>query len=49
MTTDEDLIDCLDKHDGPIFTQLSPNTAIGTERIIQSAVIRGIPKNRLKR
>lgn len=49
MRSDEDLIDCLDKLEGSMFTQISPNSKIGTDYIVQSACIRGIPKNRLKR
>lgn len=42
----QDLIDCLDQHEGKLFTQLSPNTEIGTDRIVQTAIVRGL--NRLK-
>lgn len=49
MSPTEDLIDCLDKTDGSLFTQLSPNSEIGTDRICQNVCIRGIPKMRLKR
>lgn len=45
-TSDQDLIDCLDQHEGKLFTQLSPNSEIGTDRIVQSVVVRGL--NRLK-
>ena len=44
-----DLIDCLDKFDGPLFTQLTPNCKIGTNYIIQALSVRGIPSDRLKR
>ncbi|XP_037934888.1 protein misato-like [Teleopsis dalmanni] len=49
MQQDEDLIDCLDRFEGPLFTQLTPNCTIGTDYIIQSMCVRGIPNNRLKR
>lgn len=48
MSSEDDLIDCLDKFDGKIFTQLSPNSEIGTDRIVQSISVRGIRENRLK-
>lgn len=48
MSSEHDLIDCLDKFDGELFTQLSPNTKIGTDRIVQSVSVRGIPENRVK-
>lgn len=49
MSPSEDLIDCLDRADCPLFTELSPNTEVGTDRIIQSVFIRGIPVTRVKR
>lgn len=49
MQSEEDLIDCLDRVEGDLFTQISPNTQIGTDYVVQSAFVRGIPKNRLKR
>lgn len=49
MQSEEDLIDCLDKFEGDLFTQISPNTQIGTDYVVQSAFVRGIPKNRLKK
>jgi len=49
MSSTEDLIDCLDNFNEPLFTQLSPNTEIGIDRIIQSTCVRGIPQSRLKR
>lgn len=51
MGSDQDLIDCLDKQtaDCPFFTTLSPNSKIGTDRIVQNVVVRGIPENRLKK
>lgn len=48
MSSEHDLIDCLDQFDGKLFTQLSPNSEIGTDRIVQSVSVRGIPENRLK-
>lgn len=48
MSSEHDLIDCLDQFDGKLFTQLSPNTEIGTDRIVQSVCVRGIPENRVK-
>lgn len=44
INNDQDLIDCLDLHEGKLFTQLSPNTEIGTDRIVQTAVVRGISR-----
>lgn len=49
MNEKEDLIDFLDKFEGELFQSLSPGTKIGTDRIVQSVTLRGIPKNRLKR
>lgn len=48
MSSELDLIDCLDQYDGKLFTQLSPNSEIGTDRIVQNVCVRGIPENRLK-
>lgn len=48
MKGDETLIDCLDAVEGDLFTQLSPNTKIGTDRTVQSISIRGIEDSRLK-
>lgn len=48
MSSEMDLIDCLDQYDGKLFTQLSPNSEIGTDRIVQSVCVRGIPESRLK-
>lgn len=48
MSSEHDLIDCLDQSDGKLFTQLSPNTDIGTDRIVQCVSVRGIPESRLK-
>lgn len=49
MGNEVDLIDCLDKFEGDLFTQLSPNCKIGTNYVVQSVCVRGIPKTRLKR
>uniref|UniRef100_A0A1A9WAZ8 Protein misato n=1 Tax=Glossina brevipalpis TaxID=37001 RepID=A0A1A9WAZ8_9MUSC len=49
MNCNEDLIDCLDKFEGPLFTQLTPNCHISTNYVVQSVCIRGIPIQRLKR
>lgn len=48
MLADEELIECLDRFEGKLFTQLSPNSNVGTDRIVQSVSVRGIPKDRLK-
>lgn len=48
MNSEHDLIDCLDKFEGPMFTQLSPNTNCGTDRIVQAVSVRGIAETRLK-
>jgi Tubulin domain/Misato Segment II tubulin-like domain len=49
MKASEDLIDCLDRTDQPLFTPLTPNTTIGTDRVVQSMCVRGLPSRRLKR
>lgn len=49
LATGQDLIDCLDQQDGPLFTQLTPNAKVGTDRVIQSVFVRGIPPDKLKR
>lgn len=48
MDSRSDLIDCLDRFEGPMFTQLSPNTNCGTDRVVQTVSIRGIPEQRVK-
>lgn len=48
MNTEQDLIDCLDHFEGNMFTQLSPNTNCGTDRIVQAVSVCGIPETRLK-
>lgn len=49
MNEKEDLIDFLDKFEGDLMQSLSPGTKIGTDRIVQSVTLRGVPKTRLKR
>jgi hypothetical protein len=49
MNTKEDFIDFLDHFDGQMMTSITPGANIGTDRIVQSVVVRGIPKSRLKR
>ncbi len=50
LGTDQDFIDCLDEQDGSsLFTQLTPNANVGTDRVIQSIFVRGIPSGKLKR
>ncbi|KAG4074450.1 hypothetical protein HA402_015739 [Bradysia odoriphaga] len=49
LGTDQDFIDCLDQQDGPLFTQLTPNANIGTDRVVQSIFVRGIPSDKLKK
>lgn len=44
MLAEHDLIDCLDQFDGKLFTQLSPNSEIGTDRIVQCVSVRGIDR-----
>lgn len=48
MLTDQYLIDGLDQTDGKFLTQLSPNSKIGTDRIVQSVCVRGISENQIK-
>lgn len=49
MNEKEDLIDFLDRSEGNWFETLTPGAKVGTDRIIQSITLRGVPKNRLKR
>lgn len=49
MNEEEDLIEYLDKVEGPLFENLSPNCEPGTDRVIQSLCLRGIPETRLKK
>lgn len=49
MQYNMDLIDCLDKLEGPLFSQLTPNCKVGSDYVIQSLCVRGIPSDRLKR
>lgn len=48
MQQKQDLIDCLDQFEGPIFTSLTPNCSIGTDYVIQTLCVRGITRERLK-
>lgn len=48
MSNEHDFIDCLDSFEGEMFTQLSPNTNCGTDRIVQTVSVRGIAEKRLK-
>lgn len=48
MDSEHDLIDCLDRFEDKMFTQLSPNTNCGTDRIVQTVSVRGIADTRLK-
>lgn len=45
----EDLIDCLDKWDGPLTKSITPNCEIGTDRMMQILTLRGVAEDRLKR
>lgn len=50
MNSSEDLIDFLDKSDhNTLHTPLTPNTTVGTDYVVQSIAIRGIPDSKLKR
>lgn len=49
MNDSEDLIDFLDRYEGDLMQPLSPSTKVGTDRIVQSICVRGIPKSRLKK
>lgn len=49
MNEDEDLIEYLDKVEDPLFDNLSPNCDPGTDRVIQSICLRGLPEKRLKK
>lgn len=49
MNEKEDLIDFLDRFEGDFMETISPGTKVGTDRIIQSISLRGIPKSRIKR
>ncbi|KAF2899962.1 hypothetical protein ILUMI_06229 [Ignelater luminosus] len=44
-----DFIDCLDNWDGPLSQSISPNCIIGTDKLMQTFTLRGIPEDRLKR
>lgn len=49
MNVKEDFIDFLDHFEGQMMESLTPGVNVGTDRIIQSVVARGVPKSRLKR
>lgn len=49
MNEKEDLIDFLDRFSGELMQSVTPGVKVGTDRIIQSISLRGIPKTRLKR
>lgn len=50
MDEKEDLINFLDRCDNAeLFQSLSPGIKIGTDRIVQSVTLRGVPKSRLKK
>ena len=49
MNDSEDLIDFFDRYEGDLMQPLSPSTKVGTDRIVQSICVRGIPKSRLKK
>uniref|UniRef100_A0A336MF26 CSON015024 protein n=1 Tax=Culicoides sonorensis TaxID=179676 RepID=A0A336MF26_CULSO len=49
MNENEDLIEYLDRVEGPLFDSLSPNCEVGTDYVIQSICLRGTPESRLKK
>lgn len=49
MNEEEDLIEYLDHVQEPLFENLSPNCDVGTDRVIQSICLRGVPETRLKK
>ncbi|XP_063704556.1 protein misato [Culicoides brevitarsis] len=49
MGAEEDLIEYLDRVEGPLFDNLSPHCEPGTDRVLQSICMRGIPETRLKK
>jgi hypothetical protein len=49
MNEKEDLIDFLDRFEGELMETITPGAKVGTDRIVQSVTLRGIPKNRLKK
>ena len=49
MNEKEDLIDFLDRFEGEMMESITPGAKIGTDRVLQSVTLRGIPKTRLKR
>ncbi|CAG9820461.1 unnamed protein product [Phaedon cochleariae] len=44
-----DLLDCLDKWEGPLYRSITPGCDIGTYRMMQHVTLRGIPEDRLKK
>lgn len=48
MNNTEDLIECLDRSQSKLFTDISPNCNIGSYRVVQSMCLRGVPDSRLK-
>lgn len=50
LKTDEYLINCLDSLElDSLFTQLSPNTKVGTDKLVQYVSVRGVPESKLKK
>lgn len=51
MNTNEYLINRLDEmdNDEPMFTQLSPNTKLRPQKMVQHVSVRGIPDSSLKK
>nr|XP_023030368.1 protein misato [Leptinotarsa decemlineata] len=44
-----DLLECLDKWEGPLFQSITPNCTIGNYRVMQHVALRGIAEERLKK
>ncbi|XP_072393541.1 protein misato [Diabrotica undecimpunctata] len=44
-----DLLDCLDKWQGPLYQSITPNCEIGTSRLMQHITLRGIREDKLKK
>lgn len=49
LKSGEDLIDCLDKYEGPLWQTLTPNCKIENDKTTQQVTLRGIPLERLKK
>ncbi|KAH1014571.1 protein misato [Dendroctonus ponderosae] len=49
LNADADLIDCLDQWEGPLYKSITPRCSIGTERVMQHLMLRGVPETRLKK